>query len=627
MTLQYFIRLTAVAANLALASVPAEAATSITTYHYDNFRTGWNQAETILTPANVASSAFGLLLQVHLDEQVDAQPLYVPRQVIAGGTHNVVYVATENDTMYAIDADTGARLIIAHFGSPVPYEATHDCVQNATRLGFTSTPVYDPSSNLIYAISYTYENSTQVYRLHEINAITLQDQIPSVVISATGTLSNGTTVSFNPAAQRQRAALLLSKGNIYAGFGSFCDNTPATTRGWVLGWNAGTLQPLATNALINRNATSPNSYFESDIWMSGYGIAADTNGTIYFVTANSDPAGNTWSAANNLEESVVKLNSESLSRVDDYFTPSGKYGYGALDAAGADFGAGGVLLLPPQPGKVPLIAVAAGKAGPMYVVNRDDMGGMHAPNNVLGTYPNDGCYCGQSYFTGSDGIGRVVESTGDVIRVWQVVTSTSANPKLTLESTSPALNSGQDPGFFTSISSNGQTAGTAVIWAVSRPNNTAHDVYLQAFDPANASANIYNAVAGTWVHADANANIVPVVADGRVFVATVDYLSIFGLSTTASHVAAHALPALPPVTFADAPRQLHGIVTLSDGPRFTVRTRTGTLVRIDASAAKARPPKVGQAILACGSYDAHGMLVAKRLYRQMAQPVLWDPDM
>jgi hypothetical protein len=615
-----------------LASIGANAATQITTYHYDHFRTGWDQTETILTPANVASSSFGLLMQVHVDEQVDAQPLYVPKQFINGALHDVVYIATENDTIYAIDADTGARLIIQSFGTPVPIAALPGkCDNNATRVGFNSTPVYDPVANLIYAISYTYENNVAVFRLHEINASTLQDNVPSVVVSAPAKLSNGAALRFSATDQRQRPALLLSKDKIYAGFGGWCDVDRNNSRGWVLGWTAGTLKPLASNYLVNKNAATPEpltEFFLGDVWMAGYGLAADSNGTVFFATGNSDRYGDTYSAAYNLEESVLKLSGD-LSRVDDYFTPTGTYGYAALDKDDFDFGAGGVLLLPPQPGKIPLLAVAAGKEGPMYLLNRDLLGGLHTPNKVVGTYPNDGCWCGQSYYTGSDGIGRVVESTGVTLRVWRLVTSATAAPTLTLES-SAALSptSGQDPGFFTAISSNGQTANTAVIWAVSHPFDATKDVYLQAFDPANGSKQVYSAVAGTWARAgSSDSNIVPVVADGHVFVASYDYLSIFGLGAPASHIAYRAPAPAQPVTLAGAPHQIHGIVTLSDGPRFSLRTRGGTLVRIDAAVAEARPPRVGQAIMAAGDYDARGTLMAKYVYRQKPQPALWDPDM
>jgi hypothetical protein len=211
-----------------------------------------------------------------------------------------------------------------------------------------------------------------------------------------------------------------------------------------------------------------------------------------------------------------------------------------------------------------------------------------------------------------------------------VLTSATAAPTLALESTSPTLlpASGQDPGFFTTISSNGQTAGTAVIWAVSRPADSTKSVYLQAFDPANGSANIYAAVAGTWARAgSSDANIVPVVADGLVFVASYDNLSIFGLSANAaSHAAYQSPPAPAPVRYADAPHQLHGTVIAVKGSRLTLKTRAGKLVQVDVAAAKARLPEVGQAILALGDYDAHGTLVATYVRRQKKMPALWDDD-
>jgi hypothetical protein len=623
-------------------------ATSVTTYHYDTWRTGWNQSETTLTPANVGSSSFGLVAQQpHLDEQVDAQPLYVPQQIFGGIHFDVVYVATENDSIYAIDASTGNILLRQNYGNPVlATELPGHCDNNASRVGFNSTPVYDPSTNTIYAISYTWENSQPTFRLHSINASTLRDNVASVVITATGSLKNGESISLNAKYARQRPALLEVMGvnggtsKIYAGFGGFCDVARQYTRGWILGWYASRLDPLPGTILINQNATSPLNFFMSDVWMSGYGLAADALGNVYFVTANSDRTGRSYEAPQppnhappyNLEESVVQATSD-LETVVSYFTPLGQNGYRDLDHYDYDFGAGGVLLLPDQPGLYPRLAVAAGKMGPMYLLNRDNLGGLGKPSVALGAYKNDGCWCGQSYYVGADGIGRVVESTGDNVRVWKVETSNTDKPKLALESTSPPLGSGQDPGFFTSISSNGQTAGTAVIWAVARPTSTPYDVYLEAFDPGDVSKKISRQIlpptqAGAWNWGgSSDADIVPVVADGRVFVASYKNLSIFGLSNDAKpHVAVHAPPGPAQPIYADAPRQLHGVVTLVDGGRFTLKTRIGKMVRVDASAIETPVFQAGQAMLAAGTYDSKGVLVAKYVLRQKPQAALWGAD-
>jgi hypothetical protein len=148
---------------------PVVAQTSITTYHYDNYRTGWNETETVLTPANVGSAMFGLLKGVAIDDQVDAQPLVVPGVQITAGTyqgttHDVVYVASESNTVYAIDVHSGQVLLSASFGTPVSRPL--GCSNNGPNVGINSTPVIDLSSNTLYSIMYTQGTTGQYYYLH-----------------------------------------------------------------------------------------------------------------------------------------------------------------------------------------------------------------------------------------------------------------------------------------------------------------------------------------------------------------------------------------------------------------------------------------------------------------------------
>ncbi len=352
----------------------AHAQIPVTTYHYDTLRTGWNQNERTLTPANVSSSSFGLLLPkpVTLDDQVDAQPLVVPNVAIAGGIHEVVYVATENNTIYAIDPSTGAVLLSRNLGSPVPMPL--GCTNNGPNVGINSTPVIDLASKTMYVIAYTLENNVPVYRIHALDLSTLADKVPPVLVSASHTLTNLTTFTFDARYQRQRPALLAANGNIYAGFGSFCDFGGSLSRGWLLGWKAGSLTPLAANRLNDLQPRSNNPFFLSAIWMSGYGISGDPAGNLYFVTGNS--AAGTYDGATNIQESVVKV-SPDLTTLLGLFTPSDtQNGVDALDARDDDFGSGGVLLLPDQSASsIPHLAVAAGKVGQMYLLNRDRMGG------------------------------------------------------------------------------------------------------------------------------------------------------------------------------------------------------------------------------------------------------------
>ena len=294
---------------------------AVTTYHYDNLRTGWNNQETTLTATSFPST-FGILSTVTLDDQVDAQPLVVPAQTINGSTHDVVYVATANNTVYAIDASTGAILLSTNLGAPVSATVS-GCNNNGPNIGITSTPVIDLTSQTLYVIAYVNLSGVPVYRLHALSLSTLADKAGSpVTVSASHTLTDGSTLTFNARYQRQRPALLELNGNVYAGFGSFCDFNFDQSRGWLLGWNASTLAPLAANQLNDTQAVeigiNPPFFFLSSIWMSGFGIASD--GTdLYFATGNSDcrsvtqcPSGfqSTWDGKTNIQESVVRLSGD-----------------------------------------------------------------------------------------------------------------------------------------------------------------------------------------------------------------------------------------------------------------------------------------------------------------------------
>jgi hypothetical protein len=524
--------LAGIASLVFLANAPTSAAqTAVTTYHNDNYRTGWNSTETVLTPATVASSSFGLLAKVTVDDQVDAHPLVVPGvNITAGnnqGTHDVVYIATGNDTVYAIDANAGTVLLSQSLGKPV--FAPLGCNNNGPHVGVDSTPVIDTATNTLYVIAYTQDKTGPAYRLHALDLGSLTDKM-TTIISASHTLSDGTTFNFNATYQRQRPGLLLANGNIYAGFGSFCDYAANVSRGWLLGWNEATLAPLSANQLNDTQATSPDSFFLSSIWMSGYGPAADDSGNVLFVTGNSDYSGTTYDGVTNIQESVVKMSSD-LTTMLDLFTPSN---WASLDEGDTDFGSGGVLILPDQSGSTPHLAVAAGKYGAMYFMNEDSLGGYSTTgNDVLGTYTVGSCWCGQSYFVDpSDGAARVVSSGGDRVEVWKL--QTSPKPKLMEVAQSPALRSGQFPGFFTSVSSNG--TASPIIWALTRPlSQSSNAIGLYAFNPeagGKTMTQIFHANAGAWPNFGGDSNQVPVVANGKVYVASNKQLQIFGLKQT-----------------------------------------------------------------------------------------------
>src|SRR5215472_3388636 len=586
-------------------------AADVVTQHYDVLRTGWNSQETTLSTTNVKSGSFGLLHSVTIDDQVDGQPLVLANQPISGvlGNRTVVYVVTENNTVYAIDAASGAVLLKKNFGTPVPKSAFGYCSFNAAHIGINSTPVIDRAAGRLYVVTFT--GSTPTYRLHALSLTTLADVVAPVTITASHTLTNGTTYSFQATKMRQRAGLLEANGNIYAAFTSFCDLFANASRGMVLGWNASSLKPLAANYLNDKLApTATNNFFLSTIWMSGNGLAQSSAGGIFFATGNTHSG--TYNSTNNLSESVVKLSSD-LTKVTDFFTPSN---VNTLDSNDGDLSSGGVLLIPPQSGPIPNLAVAVGKDGRMFFMNQQNLGKFTSggPDKVLGTFPIARCWCAESYYKGSDGVGRVVTSAGNTIISWKLQTSPSVT--LVRERTLSALVTGQDPGFFTSVSSNGTQSGTAVIWAVSRPTNTnPATVLLYAFNAANGSL-LFSATAGTWPN-PGNANIVPVVANGQVFVASNQQLAIFG------PIAAGAKAAAPISTAASqasaSGSRVSGWVDQIKGTELVVRKRNGDHVTIDAKPAEAAfqsaPIGMEEAITAEGYYDAQGLLRARTIVR------------
>ena len=610
----------------AASSAEVRAATDVLTHHYDGQRTGWNPQETMLSPSGLSSGSFGLRLTVQVDDDINVQPLVVTDQPISGtdGTRTVVYVATDANTIYAIDASTGEILLTRNLGPPVPQSAVGGCNNNGSHIGIDATPVIDRSNGQVYVISYTFDNEVPTYRLHALDLSTLADTLDPVVVTASQFLSDGTVYTFDPTTSRQRAALLEANGNIYAAFASFCDFFGDRSRGWVLGWSASSLQPLPSNQLNDTLAASPSNFFLSSVWMSGSGPAVSSDGSLLFVTGNSDPG--SYDTIQNLSESLVKITSD-LSTVTDFFTPSE---VNSLDNFDLDFGAGGVLLLPPQGGSIPNLAVAAGKTGRMYLIDQQNLGGITpgGPDNVVGIFDIGGCFCASSYFVGADGVGRVVTSGGSSVIVWKI----GVSPVTLVQESTASLDTGQDPGFFTTVSSNGTQDGTALIWAVSRPLGASPaTVSLFAFDASDGSL-VFSAPAGTWL-GQGNANIVPVVANGQVYVGSSMQLAIFGLGSSGLQVpvVARAKSAVATTEAARASaNRLSGTVLELNDTALTLETRDGRLVRVDTMQAQKAYRSVvlvvGEAITALGTYDARGILIARTILLAKDSPALWKPD-
>jgi hypothetical protein len=340
----------------------------VTTWHYDNGRTSANTWEAVLTPANVNSASFGKRFTQPVDGFVVGQPLYLPSVSIPGqGVHNVVYVATMHDSVYAFDADSAnaAPLWITSIFSYSPAGATtvpatvkKDAGTTGwTELGIISTPVIDPVSNTLYLVAETYENLKVVHRLHALDVTTGWEKFGGpTTIAATYTL-NGKTTTFADFYQMNRPGLLLANGHIYIAWGSNGNNAPS--QGWVLSYNAATLQQEGTY-------TAEPGKILASIWQKGAGLSADSSGNIYAETAEGFFAPGT-----NLSISVLKLSQMGTTvALADWFTP---YNQQYLSSNDLDLN-DAVLILPDQPGLYRHELIAEGKEGTIYVLNRDNMG-------------------------------------------------------------------------------------------------------------------------------------------------------------------------------------------------------------------------------------------------------------
>lgn len=340
---------------------------AVTTWHYDNARTSANSFETALTPSNVNSTSFGKLFTDPVDGLIVGQALYLPNVSVPGqGVHNVVYVCTMHDSVYAFDADsanptplwTTSILSYSPAGATtVPATVTKETGIGWTEAGIISTPVIDPATSTLYLVAETYENANVVHRLHALDVTTGQEKFGGpITIAATYTL-NGTTTTFADLYQINRPGLLLANGHVYIGFGSNCCND--YSQGWVLSYNAATLQQEGAYT------TEPGRILAS-IWQKGAGLSADSSGNIYAETGEGP-----YVAGSNLSISVLKLSQTGTTLgLADWFTP---YNQQYLSQNDRDLN-NAALILPDQAGPYPHELIAEGKEGTIYVLNRDNMG-------------------------------------------------------------------------------------------------------------------------------------------------------------------------------------------------------------------------------------------------------------
>jgi hypothetical protein len=512
----------------ALFAVLVSSATDVVTYHNNIGRTGQNPHEVILTTSKVNASSFGKLFTFPVDGIIDAQPLYLSAVSIPGqGTHNVAYAVTENDSVYAFDADLGTPLwhVSVLESGEVPSD-DRGCSQISPQIGITSTPVIDRSSGphgTIYVVAMSKNSSQYFQRIHALDITTGQEEFGGpVAVQAkypgTGDNSHDGYVIFDPGQYAERQALLLLNGVIYTGWTSHCDNRPYT--GWIIGYNEGT---LSQSGVLN---ITPNGS-EGSIWQNGTGIASDGE-NLFFLDANGsfDTTLNKKGFPNKGDygNAFLKVSPKGNKlQVVDYFN---MYNTVQESEDDQDLGSGGALVLPPMKdasGKTRYLAIGAGKDQNIYVVDRTNMGKFN-PNNDNAIYQEiDGVLGGGewascAYFDGNVYFGPV----GNRLLQFQF-----AQSQLSTSPLSRSVASFGYPGTTPSVSANGTSNG--IVWAI---EHSYPEAVLHAYNAWNLANELYNSNEarhnrdqfGTASHFGT-----PTIVNGKVYVGTVNGVAVFGL--------------------------------------------------------------------------------------------------
>ncbi|MBV9257322.1 MAG: PQQ-binding-like beta-propeller repeat protein, partial [Ktedonobacteraceae bacterium] len=465
--------------------------TAVTTYKEDTARTGNHSTETILNTNNVKESTFGKRVTYAVDGQIYAQPLFLPNIIVGGTSHNVVYVATEHDSIYAFDADSTrpiAPLWRTSFINPPrvvpPSNVDLSCNDMIPEDGLSGTPVIDRSTGTLYVVVLTKENGSFVYRLHALDITTGREKAgsPTVIqasVPGRGAGSVNGRVAFLPQRERQRASPLIANGKIYIAWGSFCDNDPY--HGWIMSYS----YDGSRFQQVNVYADTANST-RGGIWGAGGAMSADSNGNIYYVSGNGGFDANT--GGSDYGDSFVKLNAQL--QVQDYFAP---FNQQCLDAEDADLGSGGPLLLPGQKR-----IISAGKEGRIYVINTSNMGhyntiadpchnqGRTNVDRVVQELPPatiGGLFSNATYWRDARGQQYVYfAGAHDHTKAFVL------NNNGTL-ATKPSSHTAESFGFTggnPTISSNNGAAGTGILWTID-PTPA-----LRAYDATNLGKELYN---------------------------------------------------------------------------------------------------------------------------------------
>jgi hypothetical protein len=524
------IRLALLLAFALYLPTPAAWTQNVTTYHNDTYRTGQNTVETLLTPANVNVNTFGKLFTQVVDGDVYAQPLYLEGVLIPDkGKHNVVYVATSHDSVYAFDADSNAggkvnplwKVSFLNASQHITTISSTDVnCTDMLEMGITGTPVIDTTTSTMYILSVIKNKGVAQQLLHAIDITTGAEKFGGPVmitasVPGTGDGSVNGTITFDPLHDRQRTSLLLANGVIYLGWASYCDQDP--WHGWVMAYSAATLQQLGV-----WNST-PNGG-RGGVWQGGAGLAADSGGNIYVATGNgtfdNDQGGIDFG------DTSVKLglNGSGLNLVD-FFTP---YNQSSLALGDLDVGSSGVLLIPDLPTNSAYthLLIQTGKEGSIYVLNRDGMGGYNSGNN------NNAVQFLPTIVGGVGGLGAFWNNSVFISGAFDRLRSFSFNPSTGLLSTASTRSSTffRVPGATPSISSNGTTNG--IVWAVQADSSGPGGIsILHAYNATNVATELYNSTQNATRDSLTTANkfAVPTITNGKVYVGSHLALSVFGL--------------------------------------------------------------------------------------------------
>jgi hypothetical protein len=507
---------------------PNPQSVSVLTQHNDNSRSGWNANETALTTSNVSGQQFGEVFTLAVDDQVYAQPLVVGHVNIGGGDHNVVFVATVNNTLFAFDGDNGTLYWQKNFTAPGMRPPTHADMTGACNgsytdfsgnIGIVGTPVIDPGTGTMYFVARsTIAGNSFVQFLHAVNIVDGSERAGSPMqITAT---SNGNgdgsvngVITFDAQRQNQRQGLTLLNGVVYVSFSSHCDWGPY--HGWILGYDASSLQQR-----VVYNDT-PNGY-AGGMWESGAGMAADATGNLYVVTGNGTvgDAGDPTNATNRGSSALKLTSSGSTLRVASYFTP---YNYQFLNDNDLDYGGMGALLIPNS-----AFYLTGGKDGNLYLLNKDDMGGYLPSSNhvqqVVLLSGNANMHCQAAYYKGSSKEFVYVWSENDPLRAIPFDRASNLLGAQSQVFSFVAGPTGQS-GAILSVSSNGPQDGTGILWASYASSGDAeHTVspgVLRAFDANDITKELWNNqtkprdVGGSYAKFAA-----PTIANGHVYLPT-----------------------------------------------------------------------------------------------------------